>query len=112
MNQDRQVSFEAVDGSGQGDGGVEHGELLARLTEAMWGGDPQALAAVRDEATLAMGGEAMVDAVAVSANFHMMTRIADGTGTPLDEGTNGASEEIREQIGVNDFVSRRHATAG
>ena len=41
----------------------------------------------------------------------MMTRIADGTGTPIDEGTIEASEEIREQIGVNEFVSRRRADA-
>ena len=111
MNQDRQVSYEAVDGSGRGDGGVEHGELLARLTEAMWGDDPAALAEVRDEAADVMGGDAMVDAIAVSANFHMMTRIADGTGTPLDEGTVDPSVDIREQIGVNDFVSRRHVTS-
>ena len=110
MNQDRQVSFEAVDGSGGGDGGVEHAELLARLTEAMWEGEPAQLAAVRDEATREMGGDAMVDAIAVSANFHMMTRIADGTGTPLDEGSVDMSADIREQIGVNDFVSRRHVT--
>lgn len=108
MNQDAQVSYEAVDGSGQGDGGVPHGELLARLTEAMWGGDAAQLAAIRDEAATAMGGDALVDAVAVSANFHMMTRIADGTGTPLDAGTVEPSADIREQIGINDFVSRRH----
>jgi hypothetical protein len=105
------VSFEAVDGSGQGDGGVTHGDLLARLAEAMWDGDQVALAAVRDEVTAVMGADSLVDAVAVSANFHMMTRIADGTGTPIDEGTIEASEEIREQIGVNEFVSRRRADA-
>lgn len=108
MNQDAQVSYEAIDGSGQGDGGVEHGELLARLTEAMWAADSTALAAVRDEVAEAMGGDALVDAIAVSANFHMMTRIADGTGTPLDAGTVDPTEDIRAAIGVNDFVSRRH----
>jgi hypothetical protein len=77
----------------------------------MWDGDQVALAAVRDEVTAVMGGDSLVDAVAVSANFHMMTRIADGTGTPIDEGTIEASEEIREQIGVNEFVSRRRADA-
>jgi hypothetical protein len=77
----------------------------------MWDGDQVALAAVRDEVTAVMGADSLVDAVAVSANFHMMTRIADGTGTPIDEGTIEASEEIREQIGVNEFVSRRRADA-
>ena len=37
----------------------------------------------------------------------MMTRIADGTGTPLDEGSVDMSADIRSQIGVNDFVSAR-----
>jgi hypothetical protein len=111
LNQDAQVSFEAVDGSGRGDGGVDNGELLARLVEAMWDAEPAALAAVRDEVTAAMGGDVLVDAVAVSANFHMMTRIADGTGTPLDAGSVEPSADIRDAIGVNEFVSRRHVEA-
>lgn len=107
LNQDARVSFEAVVGSGQGDGGVIHGQLLSRLAEAMWEGEPSALAAVRDEVTAVMGGDALVDAVAVSANFHMMTRIADGTGTPLDAAAMDRSEDVRSQIGVNDLASRR-----
>ena len=37
----------------------------------------------------------------------MMTRIADGTGTPLDEGGVDRTAAIRAQIGVDDMVSRR-----
>ena len=66
------------------------------------------LAAVRDEVVAVMGGDALVDAVAVSANFHMMTRIADGTGTPLENGGMERTAAVRAQIGVNDMVSRRH----
>lgn len=83
-----------------------------RLTEAMWAGDREVLAATRDEVVAGLGPEALVDAVAVSANFHMMTRIADGTGTPLDEGSADMTEEIRHAIGVNDYVSRRHVAPG
>lgn len=111
LNQDAQVSFEAVVGSGEGDGGVTNGQLLSRLAEAMWEGDPSALAAVRDEVTAAMGGDALVDAVAVSANFHMMTRIADGTGTPLDGSRMDPTAELRAQIGVNDFASKRQTAS-
>jgi hypothetical protein len=74
----------------------------------MWRNDPDELAHVRDEVTAVLGGDALVDAVAVSANFHMMTRIADGTGTPLDQGTVAPTEAIRQAIGVNSYVSRRH----
>jgi hypothetical protein len=70
--------------------------------------DQSQTAALRDEVTSKMGGDALVDAVAVSAFFHMMTRIADGTGTPIDNGTVDPTTEIRDAIGINDFVSRRH----
>lgn len=111
LSQDAQVSFEAVVDSGDGDGGVPHGQLLSQLAEAMWEGDSSALAAVRDQVTASMGGDVLVDAVAVSANFHMMTRIADGTGTPFDAAAMARSEDIRSQIGVNDFASRRQTAA-
>lgn len=74
----------------------------------MWRNDPDELARTRDDVTAALGGDALVDAVAVSANFHLMTRIADGTGTPLDHGTVAPTEAIRAAIGVNQYVSRRH----
>ena len=64
---------------------------------------------LKDEVIRIAGADVLVDAVAVSANFHMMTRIADGTGTPLDAGTVEPSAEIRDLIGVNGFTSRREA---
>ena len=82
--------------------------LLARITEATWRNDSDGLVCVRDEVLARLGGDALVDAVAASANFHMMTRIADGTGNPLDQGTIEPTESIRETIGINDYVSRRH----
>lgn len=111
MNQDSQISFEAIDGSQAGDGGVENGALLSRLCEAMFYEDADDLASVRDDVIKIAGAEVLVDAVAVSANFYMMTRIADGTGTPLDAGTVEPSAEIRELVGVNNFTSRREPHA-
>jgi hypothetical protein len=105
-SQDAQLSFEVVVWTGEGDGGVPHGNLLARLAGAMWDGDSSKLAEVRDEVAATMGGDALVDAVAVSANFHMMTRIADGTGTQYGEAGLERTAEVRAQVGVNDMVSR------
>ncbi len=112
LSQDAQVSFDVVVGTGNGDGGVPHGQLLARLAEAMWEGHQSTLAAIRDEVTSAMGGDALVDAIAVSANFHMMTRIADGTGTPIERGGMDLTAEVRAQIDVDDMVSRRQTDPG
>ncbi len=74
----------------------------------MWRNDPAELALTRAEAAAALGAEALVHAIAVCAFFHMMTRLADGTGTPLDHGSVAATEAIRHAIGVNNYVSRRH----
>tara|TARA_B100001750_G_C15429595_1_gene557455 strand:- start:531 stop:899 length:369 start_codon:yes stop_codon:yes gene_type:complete len=112
LHREGEVTLDAINGSTGGDGGVMHGRLLVRLVEAMWEGDPGLLTAVCDDLLAAAGADVLVDAVAVSANFHMMTRVADGTGTPLDPGTDEASEGFRHQIGVNDLVSRRHVPSG
>ena len=109
MSQDSQVSFEAIDNSESGDGGVEHGALLSRLCEAIFNEDQDQLASVKDKLLDAAGVDVLIDAVAVSANFYMMTRIADSTGTPLAAGTVEPSAEIRELVGVNSFTSRREA---
>ncbi|MEM7326720.1 MAG: hypothetical protein AAF531_26780 [Actinomycetota bacterium] len=66
------------------------------------------MAAVRDRLIDTMGPDALVDVTAVVANFTMMTRIADGTGTPLDKGSVDMSAEIRQELGIDDFVSARH----
>ena len=86
--------------------GVLHGELLVRFVDATYG-DTAVLAAVRDEMVDTLGGEVMVDAAAVVANFHMMTRIADGTGTPIDDGSEKMSQELTADLGIDGFVSRR-----
>ena len=88
--------------------GVPHGALLVEFVNATRA-DADTLAAARDRVAEQMGDESLVDAAAVIANFTMMTRIADGTGTPLDVGTVDMSTELRAAIGVDDFVSKRVA---
>ncbi len=55
----------------------------------------------------AIGEAGLVDAAAICANFNMMVRIADGTGTPLDTGSEELSGDLREQLELEDLVSRR-----
>ena len=86
--------------------GVPHGELLVRFVDASFD-SADAVAAVRDELTATLGLAATVDAAAVIANFHMMTRIADSTGTPLDAGTEEMTSDLREALGVETFDTKR-----
>lgn len=95
----------AVAGSEHGDGGVAHGSLLARLAEVIHRGED--LGQVRNDVIGAIGPEGYVDAAAVCANFNMMVRIADGTGTPLDAGTVEPSETFRSDLGLEELTSRR-----
>jgi len=68
------------------------------------------LAAVRDECVETLGADMTVDAAAVIANFHMMTRIADSTGTPLDAGTEQMTGDLRDALNLNDLGTQRFDT--
>lgn len=65
------------------------------------------LTGVRAEMIEAVGEAGLVDAAAVCANFNMMVRIADGTGTPLDEGTVDMSADLRDQLDLDELTSTR-----
>jgi len=86
--------------------GVPHGELLVRLVDASFE-SAEALAAARDECAATLGMETTIDAAAVISNFHMMTRIADSTGTPLDAFTEQLTGDLRAAIGLNDLTTTR-----
>ena len=85
--------------------GVADGPLLVDLVDALANGER--IEARRDAVVEALGEAAMVDVVAVYANFSMMTRIADGTGTPLDEGTTAISAGLRADLGLDEWTSTR-----
>ena len=53
----------------------------------------------------AVGREALVDAVGVSALFHLMNRVANGTGTPLDAVMAGLAPSVTDQFGANEYLS-------
>ncbi len=87
--------------------GVPDGVRLASLVRAAFDGDETSLATERSAAADEMGHDLMIDALAVYANFSMMTRIADATGTPLDQGTAAMSADMRDALNLNDLTSAR-----
>lgn len=106
------IALANVTSSEHGDGGVAKGELLARFAEeihsvASEGLEADGLNRVRAELRESLGQAGLVDAAAVCANFNMMVRIADGTGTPLDKGSVPMSEDLRAELGLDELVSRR-----
>ena len=50
-----------------------------------------------------VGKEAMIDAAAVVAGFDAITRVADGTGIPLEQPKAEASASWRASLGIDTF---------
>jgi hypothetical protein len=89
-----------MDGSG-GSGVAHEIELLAFADAAI---DPAAdPASTREALAAAIGGDATIDAAAVIAGFDAITRVADGSGIPLEPPKAEASAEWRARLGIDDY---------
>jgi hypothetical protein len=95
--------------AGHGDAGVPLGGELIRFASAAarLSGDTAELDDAR-RAVVSRAGEAgMIDAAAVAANFHMMTRLADATGARLPTERLTRAQLAIEQMGATNMASRR-----
>jgi len=85
--------------------GIAHAATLLAFAEAAVKGSDAALNSARGRLLDAVGPECLVDAAAVVSNFERMVRIADSTGIPLDAPVTAMSEDLRANLGLNDFHS-------
>jgi hypothetical protein len=76
-------------------------ELLAFADAGLTGGD--GLAAARTAVATALGKAAMIDAAAVIAGFDAITRVADGTGIPLEAPKAEATADWRAALGIDAY---------
>ena len=53
----------------------------------------------------ALGPRALVDAAAVTALFNAIDRVADSTGTPLEDAKREATADFRGPLGINEYYS-------
>ena len=66
--------------------------------------DPSAnAAAARDVLRKQIGDAALIDAAAVIAGFDAITRVADGSGIPLELSKAEASADWRARLGIDDY---------
>jgi hypothetical protein len=86
---------------------VSEGELLLRLTDAVIARDSARLEALRSEGLERLGNDALVDALAVAAGFSGINRVADATGTVLDDHMAAASADFRDVTGINGYLQAR-----
>jgi len=85
--------------------GVPHSAELLRFADTFLGDDEAAFIKARQMLIDTMGVEAMVDAAGIASNFQRMVRIADSIGIPSDAPMVAITEDLREQLGINEYNS-------
>ncbi len=104
------IDLAAINGTA-GDGGIEHGAKLIAFTEAVMGGDEDALYRERAELREVLSDEAFVDTAAVIGSFNVVDRIADSTGIPLDDLMERMTRDLREELDLTRFGSSANTPA-
>ena len=99
----------AVTGVDNGVVGVAGEDFLLALTDAVVLGDDAEIATLRAEGIARPGAQAMVDAMGVAAAFNGITRVANATGIPLDETTEGTTVEMRETTQIDSYADAAKA---
>jgi hypothetical protein len=94
-------------GAKAGDCGVPEGAILLDFAEAVLGGDEGRLARARAAIVMALGAAALVDAAGIAGLFNAIDRVADATGTPLEETKAADTASLRRAIGIDEFDAVR-----
>ena len=90
--------------------GIPNSRELLQFTNACMGVEGAEPEAARQALVDSMGAAAMVDAAGVISNFQRMVRIADAIGIPTDGPMEVMSEDLREQLGINQYVSAANSS--
>ena len=90
--------------------GIANSRELLQVANACMGVGDVELEAARQALVDKMGSAAMIDTVGVISNFQRMVRIADATGIPADGPMQEMSGDLREQLGINQYVSAANSS--
>ena len=93
--------------TGIGDGGVPHGELLMAFAEAVVTHQEDAIVKTRSELLGTIGEEGVIDAAGVVGLFNAIDRVADATGTELEDEKAEATDSMRRSIGITGFAEAK-----
>ena len=85
--------------------GVPGGAALLEFSEAVVGPDRERLDEARDVLALTLSPAAVSAAAAIAGHFSKNDRIANGCGIPVDSIVMNITEDIRADLGLNDFRS-------
>lgn len=103
----QEVDLEAaLSGDERADPRVPHGVSLRRFALAVHGGEPDELRWARGELIDLIGPQAVCDAACVAACFEALDRVADATGTRLDEATDAGARVMLAGLGLDELEQR------
>ena len=89
--------------------GIPHAARLMSFTDAVHAGDAATITAERTALQAEMGVAAAVDAAAVAALFNAIDRVADATGTQVEDEKAAATADLRVAMGINAFAEGKSA---
>jgi len=98
-----QYNLDSVTAPGIGDTGVTNGKFLMELSEAVFYQDENSLANIRRRGLELLGERGLADALGIAAAFNGITKVANGTGLPLDQSTDAVTGEMRSSTGINEY---------
>jgi hypothetical protein len=84
---------------------VEHADILLAYADAIYASDGEELEKTREQVRKRMGSGATIEAAATAANFSMLDRIANAVGIQIESMAIGQTEDFRDKLGINDYVS-------
>ena len=85
--------------------GVPGGAELLEFSDAVIGPDRDRLDKARDSLANVLSPESVTGAAAIAGNFSKNDRVANGCGIPVDPLVMKITEDIRADLGLNDFRS-------
>ena len=88
--------------------GIEHGEELMKFAEALASGEAVSLSESREALLAKAGGNVLVDAAGVAANFQRMVRIAGSIGIPVDNMETDLGQQVREELNLSRFATSKN----
>lgn len=92
---------------GSDDDKIPRAAALLAYADAFYADDSAVLDQARQTLRAAIGDAALVDAAAIVGIYDAVVRVADATGTPLEDYKAKISEDLRDELGINDFPAAR-----
>ena len=96
-------NLDSVTSEGISDAGVNNGAFLMELAAAVYAQDADVLADIRTRGVELLGERGLAEAIGIASGFNGITKVANGTGLPLDKSTADITGKMRTETGIDEY---------